>query len=126
MAPITSGRDRTTPAPPAAPAAVRRVTSTERVLREHWGMNWIRTSGGAQTACSHVPGTLAAPSGGRCEACGSRSSLRMCATCGHVGCCESQAGHARAHALAEHHPVIVSLPVGEGFTWCYEENAYVG
>jgi uncharacterized UBP type Zn finger protein len=49
----------------------------------------------------------------------------MCATCGHVGCCESQAGHARKHSFAQDHHVIVSLPVGKGFTWCYVENAYV-
>ncbi len=24
------------------------------------------------------------------------------------------------------HPVILSLATGEGFTWCYEEGAYVG
>ena len=89
-------------------------------------MNWLRSLGGAQTACAHVPDTLPAPSGGRCEECGSTYNLRMCATCGHVGCCESQAGHARRHALTEHHPVILSMPVGAGFTWCYEEDAYVG
>jgi uncharacterized UBP type Zn finger protein len=61
-----------------------------------------------------------------CQDCGTRSSLRMCATCGHVGCCESLAGHARAHALSQRHPVILSMPLGRGFTWCYEENAYVG
>lgn len=89
-------------------------------------MNWLRSPGGAKTACSHVPESLAAPSGTRCESCNSTFNLRMCATCGHVGCCESQAGHARTHALATHHPVIVSMPVGNGFTWCYDENVYVG
>jgi len=89
-------------------------------------MKWLRLLGGAQTACTHVPDSLAAPSGTRCEECGSSFNLRMCATCGHVGCCESQAGHARHHARAAHHPVIVSMPAGRGFTWCYEENAYVG
>ncbi len=89
-------------------------------------MNWLRSPRGARTACTHVPGTLPAPTGARCEECGSGYNLRLCATCGHVGCCESQAGHARAHARSEQHPVIVSMPVGQGFTWCYEENAYVG
>ncbi len=46
--------------------------------------------------------------------------------CGHVGCCESQAGDARRHAIALGHPVILSLATGEGFTWCYEEGVYVG
>ena len=76
-------------------------------------------------SCAHSPEVLASPSGGACEECGSTFNLRMCATCGHVGCCESQAGDARAHALAQDHHVILSMPVGRGFTWCYAENAYI-
>lgn len=75
--------------------------------------------------CEHVPEAIAAPSGNRCEECGSDNRLRLCATCGHVGCCESQAGHGRAHALGTGHPVILQMPAGEGFTWCYAENRYV-
>jgi hypothetical protein len=52
-------------------------------------------------------------------------NLRLCTHCGHLGCCESQAAHARAHALAEHHPVIEQLGGSGGFVWCYEENRYV-
>ena len=89
-------------------------------------MHWLRMLVGTPTACSHIPEPLATPAANRCQECGSSFNLRMCATCGHVGCCESQAGHARRHALREQHPVIVSLPVGRGFTWCYDENAYVG
>jgi uncharacterized UBP type Zn finger protein len=77
------------------------------------------------TACEHVPESVPAPASATCQDCGNGFNLRMCATCGHVGCCESQAGHARAHARAEDHPVIKAMPVGEGFTWCYEENTYV-
>jgi uncharacterized UBP type Zn finger protein len=82
--------------------------------------------GSSPTTCPHAPTETAAPSGDRCEECGSRFSLRLCAHCGHVGCCESQAGHARAHALSGDHPVIHSMPVGHGFTWCYAERRYVG
>ena len=68
----------------------------------------------------------AATVGGACEDCGSTSNLRVCATCGYVGCCESQAGHDRDHALAEGHPVIRSIPLGSGaFTWCYDCRRYV-
>ena len=77
-------------------------------------------------ACEHVPGTLPPPRSSLCEDCGSDDNLRMCATCGYVGCCESQLGHDRDHALGEGHPVICSIPVGQGFTWCYTHNAYVG
>jgi uncharacterized UBP type Zn finger protein len=89
-------------------------------------MNLLRTFGGPKTACAHVPTEIASPSGDRCEECGSGRSLRMCATCGHVGCCESQAGDARRHALEAGHPVIIALPVEHGSAWCYEENRYVG
>jgi len=76
--------------------------------------------------CSHAPDQPAAPRATACEECGSTFNLRSCATCGHVGCCESQAGHARAHALGEHHPVIEQITsAGAGFAWCYNEKAYV-
>jgi len=80
----------------------------------------------AVASCAHVPTETADPRSDRCEACGSGSSLRLCATCGHVGCCESQRGDARAHALQEGHPVIKSLPLGpRAFTWCYTCNDYL-
>ena len=77
-------------------------------------------------ACPHIPTELAAPAADRCQECGSHFNLRLCATCGHVGCCESQAGHARAHALTKDHPVIHQMPAGSGFVWCYAERRYVG
>jgi uncharacterized UBP type Zn finger protein len=76
--------------------------------------------------CPHSPEVVASPSGGQCEECGSTWNLRLCASCGHVGCCESQAGHARAHALGVDHPVIYQLPIGsDSFVWCYAENRYL-
>ena len=77
-------------------------------------------------ACDHVPTDIPEAQATACQECGSRFNVRLCATCGHVGCCESQAGHARAHALTTDHPVIYSMPAGRGFTWCYAENRYVG
>ncbi len=77
-------------------------------------------------ACIHAPAEPAAPRTSECEECGSRFNLRSCAHCGHVGCCESQAGHARAHALGQHHPVIEQITGhGPGFAWCYDERRYV-
>ncbi len=83
------------------------------------------TDSGHQT-CEHVPAERATPSGNACEECGSTRSIRLCATCGHVGCCESQAGHAETHAQAEGHPVIYQMPADSGFAWCYVDNRYVG
>lgn len=81
------------------------------------------TRGGA--VCAHIPDEPAMPVASTCQECGSSRNLRMCATCGHVGCCESQRGDARAHARSTGHPVIIAMPVASGFRWCYEENAYV-
>ena len=76
--------------------------------------------------CTHIPDPAAEPRSDRCEECGSPSSLRLCTACGHVGCCESQRGHGRAHALTADHPVIKSLPLGSrAFTWCYACKDYV-
>ena len=44
--------------------------------------------------------------------------LRICLTCGHVGCCDDSPNkHASAHAGATEHPIIRSLEPGE--EWCY-------
>jgi uncharacterized UBP type Zn finger protein len=68
---------------------------------------------------------MATPSGRQCEECGSTYSLRMCAECGHVGCCDSQAGDARRHYAETGHEVMTSMPVGTGFVWCYKDDKYV-
>jgi len=46
--------------------------------------------------------------------------LRVCVTCGRVGCCDSsKPQHATAHHLATGHPVIQSIEPGERWRWCY-------
>ena len=62
-----------------------------------------------------------------CEARGiSWLKLRMCMTCGNVGCCDSSAGHARAHFEATGHPLMRSIEPGETWAWCYPDQAYLG
>ena len=49
--------------------------------------------------------------------------LRMCATCGHIGCCDSSPNrHATAHVHASDHPIIRSAEPGENWFWCYEDE----
>jgi uncharacterized UBP type Zn finger protein len=49
--------------------------------------------------------------------------LRICLTCGHVGCCDSSPNrHATAHAHATSHPIIRSLQPGETWSWCYVDE----
>jgi uncharacterized UBP type Zn finger protein len=62
-----------------------------------------------------------------CEDClrtGSRwVHLRLCLTCGHVGCCDSSPGqHATKHYHTEGHPVIASYEPGERWAWCYVDE----
>jgi len=76
--------------------------------------------------CAHTPPTVPTPQSNVCQDCGSNFNLRLCATCGRVGCCESQRGDARRHALESGHPVIYQIPAPKGFKWCYEERRYVG
>jgi monovalent cation/hydrogen antiporter len=46
--------------------------------------------------------------------------LRLCLTCGHVGCCDSSVGrHAEAHFSETGHPVMRSFEPGEAWRWCY-------
>jgi uncharacterized UBP type Zn finger protein len=46
--------------------------------------------------------------------------LRLCRTCGHVGCCDSSKNkHATKHFHATKHPTVTSLEPGEDWSWCY-------
>jgi uncharacterized UBP type Zn finger protein len=50
--------------------------------------------------------------------------LRLCLTCGHVGCCDSSPNrHATKHFHASEHPVIQSMEPGEDWGWCYLDEA---
>ncbi len=52
-------------------------------------------------------------------------ALRVCLTCGHVGCCEdSPSAHALAHFQSTGHPLIRPLERRERWTWCYVHNRY--
>jgi len=49
--------------------------------------------------------------------------LRICMTCGHVGCCDQSKGkHATKHFHATNHPIIRSLERGESWMWCYVDE----
>jgi uncharacterized UBP type Zn finger protein len=50
-------------------------------------------------------------------------NLRICLTCGHVGCCDSSPNkHATKHYHATGHPVIQSFQPGEHWRWCYPDE----
>lgn len=52
--------------------------------------------------------------------------LRMCLTCGHVGCCDSSPHrHATEHYVRCEHPVMRSAEPGETWRWCYVDQRVV-
>ncbi len=82
------------------------------------------------TACTHLDSVevteLPSEVAG-CEEClesgGQWCHLRICLTCGHVGCCDSSPSrHASAHAKANDHPLIRSVQPGEDWSWCYVDE----
>jgi len=46
--------------------------------------------------------------------------LRLCLTCGHVGCCDSSKNkHATKHFHHSHQPIMQSIEPGEDWMWCF-------
>jgi len=70
------------------------------------------------------------PSGSGCEEClktgDSWVHLRLCLSCGKVGCCDSSPNrHASKHAAQEGHPIVESFQPGEDWRWCYVDQVYL-
>lgn len=52
--------------------------------------------------------------------------LRLCLSCGHVGCCDSSKNkHASKHFRTTRHPIVRSAEPGEDWMWCYVDEALV-
>lgn len=86
----------------------------------------------SSASCQHTgeAGTVS-PSAPGCESClaaGKRAwvHLRICMTCGYVGCCDSSPGkHATKHHRDAGHPIVRSMEPGEDWAWCYVDQAYL-
>jgi uncharacterized UBP type Zn finger protein len=49
--------------------------------------------------------------------------LRVCRSCGKVGCCDSSPNrHATKHARSTDHPIVSSLEPGENWSYCYPDD----
>jgi uncharacterized UBP type Zn finger protein len=78
--------------------------------------------------CSHLDMVAdVTPSAPGCEDCLRIGSwwvhLRLCLTCGHVGCCDSSPNrHATKHAREMGHPLVQSMEPGEDWIWCYVDQ----
>jgi uncharacterized UBP type Zn finger protein len=77
------------------------------------------------SSCTHIEGLAPVGPGSQgCEEClrtgGVWVHLRMCLSCGRVGCCDSSPNrHATRHFRATGHPVVRSAEPGEDWAWCY-------
>ncbi|HEY0379190.1 MAG TPA: UBP-type zinc finger domain-containing protein [Pyrinomonadaceae bacterium] len=81
-------------------------------------------------ACTHLAQIHeVTPSARGCEDClkmgGSWVHLRLCMSCGHVGCCDSSPNrHATKHFHQKQHPIIKSFEPGEEWGYCYVDDAF--
>ena len=65
-----------------------------------------------------------------CEECEKIESnwvrLRLCLSCGHVGCCDSsKSKHGTKHFKATAHPILKSFESGENWKWCYVDEIFM-
>jgi hypothetical protein len=70
------------------------------------------------------------PRANGCEECMKIGSdwvhLRLCKTCGHVGCCDSSRHkHATKHFYRTKHPIVRSFEPGETWMWCYVDEVLI-
>jgi phosphoenolpyruvate-protein phosphotransferase len=114
-----------------APSLIPTTKALIRTIRLDAATNGPKGPGGSMT-CEHAakvkPVPPRTPTG--CEECRAAGMswvhLRLCLTCGHVGCCDSSPGrHATRHAQATSHPVIASYEPGERWAWCYTDQVGV-
>ena len=106
-------------APPLATGSARRRIDTE---------SYVELALPEDSSCSHLGEVRRVlPSAAGCEECLASGDdwvhLRLCMTCGHVGCCDtSKNKHATAHHHATGHPIVRSLEPGEEWGWCYADE----
>ena len=84
-------------------------------------------------ACTHlqqVNRSINAKTPNGCEECLQMGSdwvhLRLCLSCGHVGCCDSSPNkHGTKHFKSTGHPIIKSFEPGEDWKWCYVDERFM-
>ena len=98
----------------------------EQDLREGWVLRPAAIAGGCehlmQAPCVQVPASPWICPG--CEREGLKwVHLRLCLSCGNVGCCSSSPGnHAERHFQEAGHQVMRSFEPGEAWRWCYLDD----
>ena len=87
----------------------------------------------AKASCTHfkqVDQNIQAKTTNGCEECLQMGShwvhLRLCLSCGHVGCCDSSVNkHGTKHFKSTNHPIIKPFEPAEDWKWCYIDNIMV-
>jgi len=90
----------------------------------------VYTGQAGDKPCSHLDQiNVVEPSTRACAQCVAEGTiwpaLRMCLTCGFVGCCDtSKNKHANQHYQDTGHPLMRSIRMDEAWVWCYEDSAF--
>jgi predicted ester cyclase len=91
-------------------------------------MKMVFNGGAFEKPCSHLGEIrVTEPPTRRCSACVATGTgwpaLRMCVTCGQVGCCDVAVGkHAKKHHEESGHPLVRSINADETWMWCYVDK----
>ncbi len=100
----------------------RTVVDTARVVRYPWpDTDRCEHEDASRPVLARAPG---------CVACLRADEdwvhLRICLSCGHVGCCDASPNrHAREHAHAEDHPLVASAEPEETWGYCFVDDVTV-
>ncbi|WP_373045700.1 UBP-type zinc finger domain-containing protein [Vulgatibacter sp.] len=84
-----------------------------------------------ETICTHLLEVQAArPASRECGGCvasgGAWVHLRLCLTCGYVGCCNSSENrHAMRHFLETGHPLVQSIEPHDQWSYCYLDEIFL-
>jgi monovalent cation:H+ antiporter-2, CPA2 family len=113
----------------AAAARLLRPARTATGASAAAGSRTVALSDEQRVACPHgasVQRELTSAAAG-CEECLKTGDtwvhLRICMSCGRVGCCDSSKNqHATRHHEASRHPIIHSWQPGEEWAWCYPDQ----
>ena len=121
---LTSTVMRTVGRPAPDPAVRTSQTSVDvtRLVAYHWPLG---------SDCTHGEDSHAVlPGSAGCAECLRTGTpwvhLRLCLSCGHVGCCDSSPGrHARAHHGELGHPLVASAEPGDSWAYCFLDDTTV-
>lgn len=97
-----------------------------------WYLRWEFTRQWTEKKCSHLHQiTVRETDVAVCEDCVALGDewpeLRLCLICGYVGCCDgSKNKHMKQHVEATGHPLVRTIQPGQGWIWCYTDDAFIG